>query len=143
MIARSYSFLLRSAAAICRLITLTAGAYSVGGVAYNYRSALQTANAALTASPKAYTITTTDVAGKVTGSSAQRGDTNNNNAAAPPIASSSMTLKEDAPQGDVNNSVLAAAALLRTHATFSPTRSRNKEISRVISASSNRNESWP
>jgi hypothetical protein len=55
-------------------------------------------------------LTTTDVAGKVTGRSAHR-DGNDNNAAGPPVASSSMTLKEDAPKGDVNNSVLAAAAL--------------------------------
>jgi hypothetical protein len=43
-------------------ITLSPGSFSVGGVTYNYRSAVQTANAALTAVPKAYTITTTDVA---------------------------------------------------------------------------------
>src|SRR5436190_58774 len=39
--------------------------------------------------------------------------------------------------------LLAFAALVPHQATFSPTRSRNAVISRVISASSRRNESWP
>jgi hypothetical protein len=43
-------------------VVLTAGAYSVGGVSYNYRSASVTANAVLTEGAKAYTITATDVA---------------------------------------------------------------------------------
>ncbi len=41
-------------------VALAAGAFTVGGVAYNYRSASLTANAALTAGAKAYTITSTD-----------------------------------------------------------------------------------
>lgn len=41
-------------------VALVAGSYSVGGVAYNYRSASVTANAALAAGAKAYTITSTD-----------------------------------------------------------------------------------
>jgi len=41
-------------------VVLTAGAYSIGGVSYNYRSASITANAALTAGAKAYTIAATD-----------------------------------------------------------------------------------
>ena len=43
-------------------VALVAGSYTVGGVAYNYRSASRTANAALAAGAKAYTITSTDVA---------------------------------------------------------------------------------
>ncbi|HEX5040230.1 MAG TPA: hypothetical protein VFW95_08865 [Candidatus Limnocylindria bacterium] len=41
-------------------VALVAGSYSIGGVTYNYRSASITANAALTAGAKAYTITATD-----------------------------------------------------------------------------------
>jgi len=41
-------------------VSLVAGTYTVGGVAYNYRSASLTANAALAAGAKAYTITSTD-----------------------------------------------------------------------------------
>src|SRR5688572_20828938 len=41
-------------------VALSAGAFTVGGVAYNYRSASLTANATLTAGAKAYTITSTD-----------------------------------------------------------------------------------
>jgi hypothetical protein len=41
-------------------VALVAGAYSVGGTAYNYRSASITANAALAAGAKAYSITSTD-----------------------------------------------------------------------------------
>ena len=41
-------------------VALVPGAYSVGGVAYNYRSASITANAALAAGAKAYSITSTD-----------------------------------------------------------------------------------
>jgi hypothetical protein len=41
-------------------VALSPGAFSVGGVAYNYRSASLTANATLTAGAKAYTITSTD-----------------------------------------------------------------------------------
>jgi hypothetical protein len=57
-----------------------------------------------------------DVSGDVPGASghpnaAGNGNGNNNISTPPPVASSSMTLKNDAPQGDVNNSVLAAAAL--------------------------------
>lgn len=43
-------------------VALVAGSYTVGGVAYNYRSASRTANAALAEGAKAYTITSTDVA---------------------------------------------------------------------------------
>ena len=43
-------------------VALTAGSYTVGGVTYNYRSASLTANAALAAGAKAYSITSTDVA---------------------------------------------------------------------------------
>jgi hypothetical protein len=43
-------------------VALTAGSYSVGGTSYNYRSASLTANAALAAGAKAYSITSTDVA---------------------------------------------------------------------------------
>jgi hypothetical protein len=43
-------------------VALVAGAYSIGGTAYNYRSASLTANAVLAAGAKAYTITATDVA---------------------------------------------------------------------------------
>ncbi|HEV7687379.1 MAG TPA: hypothetical protein VGQ80_12455, partial [Acidimicrobiia bacterium] len=42
-------------------VSLTAGSYSVGGVSYNYRSALQTAPNPLAAGGKTYTITSTDV----------------------------------------------------------------------------------
>ncbi len=41
-------------------VPLVAGSFSVGGVAYNYRSASLTANAVLAAAAKAYTITSTD-----------------------------------------------------------------------------------
>ena len=41
-------------------VALSAGAFTVGGVAYNYRSASLTANGTLTAGAKAYTITSTD-----------------------------------------------------------------------------------
>ena len=41
-------------------VALAAGAFTVGGVAYNYRSASLTANGTLTAGAKAYTITSTD-----------------------------------------------------------------------------------
>jgi hypothetical protein len=44
------------------VVALSAGAFTVGGVAYNYRSASLTANATLTAGAKAYTISSTDVA---------------------------------------------------------------------------------
>ena len=43
-------------------VALVAGSYSIGGVAYTYRSASLTANAVLTAGAKAYSITATDVA---------------------------------------------------------------------------------
>ena len=41
-------------------VALSPGAFTVGGVAYNYRSASLTANATLAAGAKAYTITSTD-----------------------------------------------------------------------------------
>ena len=41
-------------------VALSAGTFTVGGVAYNYRSASLTANGTLTAGAKAYTITSTD-----------------------------------------------------------------------------------
>jgi hypothetical protein len=41
-------------------VALVMGSYTVGGVTYNYRSASRTANAALAAGAKAYTITSTD-----------------------------------------------------------------------------------
>lgn len=43
-------------------VALASGTFTVGGVAYNYRSASLTANATLVAGAKAYTITSTDVA---------------------------------------------------------------------------------
>ena len=43
-------------------VALLPGSYAVGGVTYNYRSASVTANAALAAGAKAYTITSTDIA---------------------------------------------------------------------------------
>jgi hypothetical protein len=43
-------------------LALVAGSYTIGGVAYNYRSASVTANAVLAAGAKAYTITATDTA---------------------------------------------------------------------------------
>jgi hypothetical protein len=43
-------------------VALASGAFTIGGVAYNYRSASITANAALAAGAKAYSITSTDVA---------------------------------------------------------------------------------
>jgi len=46
-------------------VALVAGAYTIGGVAYGYRSASLTANAVLTAGSKAYTITATDNASNV------------------------------------------------------------------------------
>jgi hypothetical protein len=42
---------------------LSAGSYTAGGVTYNYRSAQLTANAALTAGAKAFTVTAADAAG--------------------------------------------------------------------------------
>lgn len=44
-------------------VALVAGSYSIGGVSYNYQSASLTADPALTAGSKSYTITATDVAG--------------------------------------------------------------------------------
>jgi signal peptidase I len=44
------------------LVALVPGAYSIGGVTYNYRSASVTANAVLAAGAKTYTITATDAA---------------------------------------------------------------------------------
>jgi len=44
-------------------VALVAGSYSIGGVAYNYRSAQQGANGTLAAGSYAYTVTATDVAG--------------------------------------------------------------------------------
>jgi hypothetical protein len=41
-------------------LTLVAGSYSAGGVSYGYRSAAQTANAALSAGAKSFTVTATD-----------------------------------------------------------------------------------
>ena len=41
-------------------VALSAGSFTAGGVAYNYRSASLTANATLAAGAKAYTITSTD-----------------------------------------------------------------------------------
>ena len=43
-------------------VALVAGSYTIGGVAYDHRSASRTANATLAAGAKAYTITSTDVA---------------------------------------------------------------------------------
>ena len=43
-------------------VALVAGSFSIGGVAYGYRSASVTANAVLAAGAKAYTVTATDVA---------------------------------------------------------------------------------
>jgi hypothetical protein len=43
-------------------VTLTAGSYDAGGVAYNYRTAALTANSTLAAGSYAYTITSTDKA---------------------------------------------------------------------------------
>jgi hypothetical protein len=43
-------------------VALVAGSYSIGGVAYGYRSASVTANGTLAAGAKAYTITAADVA---------------------------------------------------------------------------------
>lgn len=47
-------------------VALVPGAYTIGGVAYSYRSASLTANAVLTAGAKAYTVTATDNASNVT-----------------------------------------------------------------------------
>lgn len=44
-------------------VALLAGSYSIGGVAYNYRSASITASTPLVAGSKTYTITAADVAG--------------------------------------------------------------------------------
>jgi hypothetical protein len=44
-------------------VPLVSGSYSVNGVSYNYRSAVLTANAGLTAGAKTYTLTLTDAAG--------------------------------------------------------------------------------
>jgi hypothetical protein len=52
-------------------------------------------------------LSTTDVPDRVLGTSAHR----TTPVSAPPVASSSIPLKEDDPQGEVNNDVLAAAAL--------------------------------
>ena len=41
-------------------VSLVAGSYTVGGVTYGYRTAIQTANATLTAGSKSYTLTSTD-----------------------------------------------------------------------------------
>ena len=41
-------------------VSLVAGSYTVGGVTYGYRTAIQTANASLTAGSKSYTLTSTD-----------------------------------------------------------------------------------
>ena len=43
-------------------VALTAGSYTVEGVSYNYRSALQTASNPLAAGSKSFSITATDVA---------------------------------------------------------------------------------
>ena len=43
-------------------LVLAAGSFSIGGVAYGYRSASVTANATLAAGAKAYSITATDIA---------------------------------------------------------------------------------
>jgi hypothetical protein len=47
-------------------VTLVAGAYTVGGVAYSYRSASLTANAVISEGSKAYSIRATDNAANVT-----------------------------------------------------------------------------
>lgn len=47
-------------------VALASGSFSAGGVSYTHRSGSLTANAALTAGAKAYTITATDVAGNGT-----------------------------------------------------------------------------
>jgi hypothetical protein len=47
-------------------VALVAGAYTIGGVAYNYRSASLTANAVIPAGVKAYTVAATDNASNVT-----------------------------------------------------------------------------
>jgi hypothetical protein len=43
------------------LVPLVSGSYSVGGVSYNYRSALLVADVTLSAGSKSYSITTTDI----------------------------------------------------------------------------------
>jgi hypothetical protein len=43
-------------------LALTAGSFTVEGMSYNYRSALQTAGTPLAAGPKSFSITATDVA---------------------------------------------------------------------------------
>jgi len=43
-------------------VTLVAGTYSAGGIAYGYRSAVQTANPVLAEGAKAFTVTAADVA---------------------------------------------------------------------------------
>jgi hypothetical protein len=43
-------------------VALVAGSYSIGGASYNFRSASVTANAALAAGAKTYTVTATDTA---------------------------------------------------------------------------------
>jgi hypothetical protein len=47
-------------------VALVAGAYTIGGVAYTYRSASLTANVVIAAGVKAYTVTATDNASNVT-----------------------------------------------------------------------------
>src|SRR6202042_1888716 len=46
-------------------VALTAGSYSGGGTAYDYRSAALTAPASLTAGSHSYTITSTDMAANI------------------------------------------------------------------------------
>jgi hypothetical protein len=43
-------------------VSLASGSFSVGGVSYGFRSAVQTANAVLSAGAKSYTVTATDAA---------------------------------------------------------------------------------
>ena len=43
-------------------VSLASGSFSVGGVSYGFRSAIQTANAVLSAGSKSYTVTATDAA---------------------------------------------------------------------------------
>jgi hypothetical protein len=47
-------------------VTLSSGSWTVRGVTYNYRSALQTASNPLAAGSKSFTVTATDVAGNST-----------------------------------------------------------------------------
>jgi chitinase len=48
--------------ASCASVALASGAYTVSGLAYNYRSASTTSDAGLTAGSKTYTVTAVDVA---------------------------------------------------------------------------------